>query len=140
MIPIEYMLLLAIAIPAIASILILLSDKHPNIREGWTLLAGIVSFPIVLMLVPVILDGGSISYTLFDLYPGISFAYNVDAFGLIFAITSSCLWILVSLYSIGYMRTLKEHAQTRFYFCFAWAIFRALGIAFADNLITMYLH
>jgi len=31
----------------------------------------------------------------------------VDAFGLIFAITSSFLWILVSSYSIGYMRTLR---------------------------------
>lgn len=140
MIPVEYMPLLAILVPAVASVLILLSGKHPNIREGCTLLASIITFPIVLSLVPVILDGGTISYTLFNLYPGLSFSYTVDAFGLIFAITSSSLWILVSLYSIGYMRTLEEHAQTRFYFCFAWAIFGALGIAFSDNLVTMYLH
>ena len=49
--------------------------------------------------------------------------------GLVFAITSSCLWILVSIYSIGYMRSLKEHAQTRFYFCFAVALGGAVGQA-----------
>ncbi len=139
-IPPDYVPLLAILVPAVASVLILLSDKHPNIREGCTLLASIVTFILVMSIVPVILGGGSVEYSLFEAYPGISLAYTVDAFGLIFAITSSSLWILVSLYSIGYMRTLKEHAQTRFYFCFAWAIFGALGIAFSDNLVTMYLH
>jgi len=132
--------LLAIIIPALASLLILLSDKHPDIREGWTLLASVLCFLSVITLVPVILNGHDIEYTLFNIYPGLSIAYNVDAFGLIFAITSSSLWILVSIYSIGYMRTLNEHAQTRFYFCFAWAIFGALGIAFSKNLVTMYLH
>jgi formate hydrogenlyase subunit 3/multisubunit Na+/H+ antiporter MnhD subunit len=64
----------------------------------------------------------------------------VDAFGLIFALTSSSLWIMVSLYSIGYMRTLEEHAQTRYYFCFCWAIFGAIGTALAGNLVTLYIH
>ncbi len=37
------------------------------------------------------------------------------------------------------MRSLKEHAQTRFNACFALAIFGAIGVAFSDNLFTMYL-
>ncbi len=44
----------------------------------------------------------------------------------------------MSLFSIGYMRTLKEHAQTRFYFSFAVALLGAVGIALADNLVTMF--
>lgn len=37
------------------------------------------------------------------------------------------------------MRTLKEHAQTRFYFSFAVALLGAIGIAFAQNLVTLFL-
>jgi len=88
---------------------------------------------------PFVLKEGSIKFTLFKLLPGIDFALNADALGLIFATTSSCLWILVSLYSIGYMRSLKEHAQTRYFFCFALALLGAIGIAFSANLVTMFI-
>ncbi|HDD35430.1 MAG TPA: monovalent cation/H+ antiporter subunit D family protein, partial [Candidatus Desulfofervidus auxilii] len=47
--------------------------------------------------------------------------------------------IVVSLYSIGYMRDLREHAQTRYFFCFAMAIFGAVGVAMAGNLLTLYM-
>jgi formate hydrogenlyase subunit 3/multisubunit Na+/H+ antiporter MnhD subunit len=92
----------------------------------------------VLSISPVVLKYGPIQFIWFSLLPDIDFAFNVDALGLIFATTSSCLWILVSIYSIGYMRSLKEHAQTRFYFCFALALAGAIGIAFAANLVTLF--
>jgi multicomponent Na+:H+ antiporter subunit D len=37
------------------------------------------------------------------------------------------------------MRGLNEHEQTRFNTCFALALFGAIGCAFADNLLTLYL-
>ena len=129
----------AIMCPAIVSILILLFGKWPNIRESWTLIAAIAQFLIVISMAPVILAGNIIECTFFTMLPGVDFGFSVDAFGLIFAITSSFLWILVSLYSIGYMRSLNEHAQTRFYFFFALAIFGAVGIAMSGNLFTMFI-
>ncbi|MGB2842365.1 MAG: monovalent cation/H+ antiporter subunit D family protein [Halobacteriota archaeon] len=130
--------LLAILCPAIASIFIVLSGKRPNIREGWTMFASILQFLIVISMIPVIIGGDVIKCTFFTAFPGVDFGFEVDAFGLIFAITSSFLWILVSSYSIGYMRSLREHAQTRYYFCFAWAIFGAVGVALSGNLLTMF--
>jgi len=130
---------LAIACPALGAILILLFSKLPNVRESWTLLASIVQFSIILSLVPMILEGTLIESYLFTMFPGIHLGLKVDAFGLIFAITSSFLWILVSIYSIGYMRALREHAQTRYYFCFAFAIFGAVGVALSGNLVTMFI-
>jgi len=128
----------AIIWPFIVALLILLSGRRPNLRETWTLLGGAgLSFTVLSMIGP-ILQNGPIHFTWFTLLPGIDFAFKVDALGLIFAITSSCLWILVSIYSIGYMRSLKEHAQTRFYFCFALALLGAIGIALAANLVTMF--
>ncbi|MEM0350792.1 MAG: monovalent cation/H+ antiporter subunit D family protein [Archaeoglobaceae archaeon] len=131
--------LLAVLTPAIASLLILASHRNPNIREAWTIIATLITFYLVFSMAPKVLSGEKIECILFEILPGIEFAFKVDAFGMIFAITSSSLWILVSIYSIGYMRSLKEHAQTRYYFCFAWAITSALGIAFSKNLITLFI-
>jgi formate hydrogenlyase subunit 3/multisubunit Na+/H+ antiporter MnhD subunit len=135
---IEYRPFLAILCPTIASFLIILSGRRPNIRESWTMIGSVLLFLTVISMTPFVLKEGPIKCSLFNLFPGIDFAFNVDAFGLIFATTSSCLWILVSLYSIGYMRSLEEHAQTRYYFCFALALLGAIGIAFSDNLVTMF--
>ena len=136
---IEFRPLFAILFPAVASFLIILSGKRPNIRESWTLIGSVLLFLTVISMNPFVLKESSIKFTLFKLLPGIDFALNADALGLIFATTSSCLWILVSLYSIGYMRSLKEHAQTRYYFCFAVALFGAVGVALSANLVTMFI-
>jgi len=135
----EYRPLLAVLLPAGVSIVILMLGKRPNLREGGTLIGSLVLFYAVISLNPVVLDQGPIKASLFALLPQIDFAFKVDALGLIFATTSSCLWILVSLYSIGYMRSLKEHAQTRFYFSFAVALCGAIGIAFSANLVTLFI-
>jgi formate hydrogenlyase subunit 3/multisubunit Na+/H+ antiporter MnhD subunit len=129
----------AILCPFITAVLILFSGRRPNLREGWTLLGGIGLSCSVLSITPYVLVHGPVRFNWFALLPNIDFAFNVDALGLIFATTSSCLWILVSIYSIGYMRSLKEHAQTRYYFSFALALLGAVGIAFSANLVTMFI-
>lgn len=136
----SYRPLLAILCPATAAILILLSSKRANVRESWTIIAGILQFSLVASMIPTILNEEVIECTFFPtMFEGIAFGFKVDAFGLIFALTASFLWILVSFYSIGYMRSLKEHAQTRYYFCFAIAIFGAIGVAMSTNLLTMFI-
>nr|QNO51190.1 NAD(P)H-quinone oxidoreductase subunit 2, chloroplastic [Methanosarcinales archaeon ANME-1 ERB6] len=136
----SYIPLLAILCPATAAILILLSSKRPNVRESWTIIAGILQFSFIASMIPAVLDKKVIECLLFPqtMLEGIAFGFKVDAFGLIFALTASFLWILVSFYSIGYMRSLKEHAQTRYYFCFAIAIFGAIGVALSANLLSMF--
>jgi len=136
---IEYRPLLAIFWPGAVACLILLFGSRPNVRESWILIGSTLLFLTVLSMTPVVLQQGSITFKWFNLFPGIDFALHVDAFGLIFATTSSFLWILVSLYSIGYMRSLDEHAQTRFFFCFALALLGAIGIALSANLVTMFI-
>jgi formate hydrogenlyase subunit 3/multisubunit Na+/H+ antiporter MnhD subunit len=130
---------LALGCPALGSIFILLFGRRPNLREGVTLLASLLQFLIVFSMVPKVMSGETIQSYLFPILPGIHFGFRVDAFGLIFAITASFLWILVSIYSIGYMRALQEHAQTRYYFCFALAILGAVGVALSGNLVTLYI-
>jgi multicomponent Na+:H+ antiporter subunit D len=131
--------LIAILVPFICAILIIIYSKHPNIREGWSVGAGAVLFLIVLSMLPDILAGSVIQYTVIEMLPNLPIKFKVDAFGELFALTSSFLWIFTTFYSIGYMRGLKEHAQTRYFFCFALAILGAIGIAFSANLFTLFI-
>jgi len=130
--------LLALLIPLAAAALIPVVGRHENLRESVTLVAAGSMVLVVLAMLPEILGGGRISITLLPLLPGGDLALRIDALGMIFALTASVLWLLNSVYSIGYMRALREHDQTRFYFCFAVAIAAAMGIALSANLVTLF--
>ena len=131
--------LLPIGIVLVTSILIMVSGKRPNLREFWSIAGAVLTFLSVMAMVPAIWQGNRILYTLSTIAPGISLNFRVDALSLIFGIISSFLWIFASVYNIGYMRSLNEHAQTRYYACFAIAIFGAQGVSYAGGLFSLYL-
>jgi multicomponent Na+:H+ antiporter subunit D len=114
-------------------------SRTPNIREAWTFAAAVMKFLIVASMVQTILKGTEIVYTLAEVVPGVSIGFRVDAFGMLFAIVASLLWIVTSAYSIGYMRGLNEHSQTRYFCFFALALSATIGVAFSGNLLTLYL-
>jgi multicomponent Na+:H+ antiporter subunit D len=118
--------------------LIYLSDRKPDLRESWTLIAASLKFVVILTMVPHILQGKVIYFKLATFLPGIDLAFRVDALGLFFALTASLLWIVTSFYSIGYVRSLSEQGQTRFFMCFAGSLSATIGAAFAANLFTLY--
>ncbi|MFW5969766.1 MAG: monovalent cation/H+ antiporter subunit D family protein [Halofilum sp. (in: g-proteobacteria)] len=131
-------ILLALLIPTLAAVGIDIAGRWPNVREGVTLVASVALFLVVLSILPVVLDGGRPAVTLIELLPGVPLAFEVEPLGMLFALVASLLWPINSLYSIGYMRGNHEHAQTRFYICFAIALASTMGIAFAGNLLTLF--
>ncbi len=118
---------------------ILASSRAPNVREAWTFMAAVAKVLIVASMVPAVLKGAEIVYTVAEVVPGAAIKFRVDALGMLFALVSSSLWIVTSAYSIGYMRGLKEHSQTRYFVFFALALSATVGVAFSANLLTLYL-
>jgi len=132
--------LLAVLAPALGALLIACTgERRANLREFWSVAAGVVMFALVARMIPEVLADRTPECVLFQILPGIELAFRVDAFGLLFASGASLLWILTSFYSIGYMRSLEEHAQTRFFACFALALSATCGVAFSANLFTLFL-
>ena len=129
--------LLAVAVASLAVVLVLLLRDRDKLRDLVSPVAAAVMFAIVASMAPRVLAGGTFEFTLFEVLPGIDFGFRVDALGMVFATTSSLLWIVAAIYSIGYMRHLNEHAQTRFFACFAASLAAAVGGAFAANLFTL---
>ena len=85
------------------------------------------------------LDGEILELEVIEMLPGLEVAFSIEPLGMLFALVASGLWIVTTMYAIGYMRAHEEENQTRFFVCFAVAIAAALGVALAANLLTLFL-
>ncbi|MFM2130702.1 MAG: Na(+)/H(+) antiporter subunit [Pseudomonadota bacterium] len=132
------LLLLTILLPLFAALLIALVGRRPNLRESVTLATAVLLFAVVVALSLRFRAGPIPAATLQEVMPGLVIALKIEPLGMMFALIASGLWIVNSIYSIGYMRANKEKNQTRFYICFAIAIMSALGVAFAANMFTLF--
>ena len=132
------LILIAIGIPFLAALLIWWTGNSPNQRETVTLFAAVALFVTVLALIAPFAADAPLEWYGPGPVPGLRFAFRVEILGLAFACVASFLWIAASLYSIGYMRGNKEPRQTRFYVCFAIALGCTIGLAFSDNLLTLF--
>ena len=132
-------LLVALLVPLLGAIGVMLKGDNENVREAISSVSSILLLIIVLWLSQDVFKGKTLYYNLFTILPNLTITLRADSMSMIFAIVASSLWTIAVFYSMGYMRSLNEHAQTRFNACFALAIFGAIGVAFSDNLFTMYL-
>ncbi|HET9949786.1 MAG TPA: proton-conducting transporter membrane subunit, partial [Longimicrobiales bacterium] len=130
---------LTAALPVVAALLVLALGKRPNAREGATLVVGALTFYHVLGLLHAVREGaGTGRWELVQVLPGVPIAFELEPLGVLFALVASFLWIVTTLYAIGYMRGHHEENQTRFFFFFAISIAAALGVAFSANLFTLF--
>ena len=137
--------LLAMLVPTIGALLIALFGRWPNLRELITVLTSVALLGVVLQMLPTVLADGFWQTTwpadpivLIEMLPGLPLMLKLEPLGMIYALIASSLWILNSLYSVGYMRANHEKNQTRFYVCFALAIASVMGIAFSGNILTLF--
>jgi len=128
----------AILAPLCVVPVIALLDSRPNARETATLLAAVVTFLAVASLFDDVAGGARPTLVVGEMLIGLPLAFEVEPLGMVFAGIASFLWIITTIYAIGYMRGHDEENQTRFYICFAIAISSALGIAFAANMLTLF--
>ena len=132
--------LFAVLAPAIGAVLIAgTGERRANLREFWSVAAGVLQAAFVISIIPDVLAGMTPECVLFRILPGVELALRADGFGVLFGLGASLLWIATSFYSIGYMRSLREHAQTRYFACFALALSATMGVAFSANLFTLFL-
>ncbi len=132
-------MLLAVLGPMVGAVFILLTGRSPNLREAVTLITAGILFATVLHILAGHNAGIDPELVLFEVVPGVPLAFELEPLGLIFALVASFLWIITSLYAFGYMRGNNEKHQTRFYACFAIALGATMGIAFAANLLTLFI-
>jgi multicomponent Na+:H+ antiporter subunit D len=135
----EMTVLACVALPLLAPALITALHRWPNPREAVTLLTSACLFLLVYSLHDDVLGGARPAINLVEPLPGLKIGFEVEPLGMLFALLASFLWMVTSVYSIGYMRSHREWRQTSFYSYFAVALGCAMGIAFAGNLFTLFI-
>jgi multicomponent Na+:H+ antiporter subunit D len=135
----EELVLASVVISFAGAALIPVFHRHPNLRETVTLTIAALLFLMVLGLLGPVLAGARPEAINFEVVPGLHLAFKVEPLGLLFALIASSLWVVTSVYSIGYMRGNREPRQTSYYVWFAVALGSTMGIAFAKNLFTLFL-
>jgi multicomponent Na+:H+ antiporter subunit D len=72
----------------------------------------------------------------FAVLPGLDLAFKADALGLLFVTLSAVLWLLTTLYAIGYLE--RSPNRSRFFGFFSLCVTATMGIAMAANLFTFF--
>ena len=134
----ELLIQLSLGLPLIAVVLIYLFGQVPNLREACTIGVSIALFVVTVMLAQRVAAGETPTWFIGEVLAGFRIEFSIEPLGMLFALVASGLWILTTIYAIGYMRGHHEKNQTRFFACFAVAIFAALAAAYSANLFTLF--
>lgn len=135
----HHLLLLAVFLPVAGAIGIMLCHRRPDLREAVTLTTAAAVCTMVMNIYWRFHNGAFLAIDIAEPLPGLTIRFEVEPLGMLFALVASSLWLITSIYAIGYMRGRHELNQTRFYALFAIAIGSTLGVAFAGNLLTLFL-
>ncbi len=129
----------AVFIPFLGAILVVAAGNRASRLRNHSLVAtGCVNLAVLIVIA---LDRGSHAeaQVLLETLPGLRIAFHVEPLGLIFALTAGLLWPVTSMYAIGYMEACRDEHRTRFHALFCVAVGSAMGVAFAENLFTLFL-
>ena len=131
-------LLLPLVIPLIGAAGVALLHDRPRVRDWTAILAGVAQIIAVVVLLPDVLDGHRATFSIVPFLPDAPIALRGDPLGMLLLLTASPLWLLTTVYSMGYLRG-SASSLTRFHVLVAITIAATAGVAFSANLITLYL-
>lgn len=125
--------LVALSLSA-AVIIFPLPERHARLRSWVNLTAASLKVLLIAALVPGVVAEGLRPEFAVPFLPGIDLVLRVDPLALFFAGLSAILWLLTTIYAIGYLRG-KPH-RSRFFGFFSLCVTTTVGISFSGNLIT----
>jgi len=134
-------LLGTVAAPFLGALIVIALKDYPNAREASSFLVGVATFLLAISNMPAVFKEQSVTVTLavMSSHPELQLTLWADGLGLLLASLASFLWCITTVYSTGYMRDLKEHAQTRYFACFSLVIGATMGVSLAQNLLTLFI-
>jgi len=110
-------------------------EARRNLREASILVAGVVLFIMNVVIWRAALSGDIQVSGELPILSHYSLRLIAEPMGIVFGLLASFLWVVTTVYSIGYMRGHNEKNQTRFYTCFAIAIAAVMAAAYHDGAV-----
>ncbi len=130
---------IALISPILVAFFTYIFKNNINIRDSLGFIGALISFYASIHISIIVINGQTPSLILFNLFNDLEFSFKVTPLGSIFGLVCSGLWILASVYSVGYMRGNNEKKQTRFNMFYSLSIFGALCVAWSSNLLLLFI-
>jgi multicomponent Na+:H+ antiporter subunit D len=127
--------LLAFLMPWLSLVAVLVLGNHRKIKKVVFLLGSVLAFGLVLWLLPDILGGRTLGIDLIPEIENLDIRFTVDAMGYYFGLVLTFIWMLATLFSLGYI----EHNENRYYSFMALCNSFILGCAFSQNMFTYFI-
>lgn len=119
-----------------AVIIFTLPEERQRLRTTINLLAALIKVALVGVMTWGVLN--ELDYGLnYEILPGVSFVLQADALAMMFAGLSAVLWLLTTIYAVGYLEGSPN--RSRFFGFFSLCVASTMGIALAGNLFTFFL-
>lgn len=114
-------------------VIIFLSEKHVVARTILNLGGAVLKLVLVGVMIWGVFHGHHYEARL-PLLPGLDLVLHADAESMLFVVLSSGLWLVTTIYAIGYLEG-SPH-RSRFFGFFSLCVTATVGVALAGNLIT----
>jgi multicomponent Na+:H+ antiporter subunit D len=128
------MILLSSLVPGL--IIFALPEQSNRLRTFLNLGGAFLKLLLILVMIIGIYQGRQFAVR-WQLLPGLELALNSDPLAALFSTLSTVLWLLTTLYAVGYLEQSPNRRQ--FFGYFSICVTVTVGIALAGNLITFLL-
>jgi len=119
-----------------AIVIFVLREEQHALRTALNLAGALAKLALVGVITFGVLEGRTYE-TRWSWLPGLDLVLRVDPISLLFAALSSLLWLLTTIYAIGYLEG-SPH-RSRFFGFFSLCVTSTMGIALAGNLVTFFI-
>lgn len=128
------LILVSSLIPGI--LILLLREEQVGLRTFLNLFGAVAKVGLIAWVFVGYLRGEEYTF-FFSLALDLTFSLRVDQLGLFFAALSAVLWLVTTLYAIGYLEGGKH--RRRFFAFFSFCVTASTGIALSGNVLTFFI-
>lgn len=121
---------------ATALVIFPMAEGRVRLRSTVNIVAAVAKVVLIGLLVPVVVTEGLRPEFAVPFLPGVDLVLRADPLALFVAGLSAVLWLLTTIYAIGYLED-RPH-RSRFFGFFSLCVMATVGIAFAGNLVTFW--
>jgi multicomponent Na+:H+ antiporter subunit D len=118
------------------TLILLLREEQVGLRTFLNLFGAVAKVGLVAWVFAGYMRGEEYTF-FFSLALDLTFSLRVDQLGLFFAALSSVLWLVTTLYAIGYLEG-GQHRR-RFFAFFSFCVTASTGIALSGNVLTFFI-
>ena len=126
-------LLIVLSSLLVGFVIFFLPEKQTKIRVGLNLFGALIKLVLVGVMFGGIFYGHDYESRL-PLLPGLDLVLHADAMSMLFVVLSTGLWLVTTVYAVGYLEA-SPH-RSRFFGFFSLCVAATVGVALAGNLIT----